>query len=265
MKKFKVSFSFFILVFLCVISKNFLLLLNYFTALSIHELSHLFLANSKGYKLKKIKLDMFGMSIDLDSPIEDKDNFLINIAGPLSNLLMCLLCLSSYWLFPSTYYYLNSFCIANLTLALFNLLPIYPLDGGKIFHKLFDNKNVYRFVNLSIRFILITFTIYFSIINLFNNRTMFILISIFFATSNQKPAPNFVFFKKPRLNTIQKIELIKIESETNLYSLIKLIKSKHYTIFYCNKLNKKYFNQDELIDMSLKYPLSSKIKNCKFE
>ncbi len=264
MKKFKISISFYILVALCLVSKNFILLLNYFTALSIHELSHLLVAYTKGYSLKKIKLDMFGMSVDLDSPIDDKDNFLINLSGPLSNLFICLLCLSLYWLFPFSFYYLNTFCIANLTIAIFNLLPIYPLDGGKIFYRLFDNKKKYKIVNLSIRIIMISISVFFALFNIFNNRILFILTAIFFATANQRPAPSFVFFKNIKSNSIKKIELIKIESDANLYSLIKLIKTKRYTIFYCENLKQKYFNQDDLIDISLKHPLTTKIKNCKF-
>ncbi|MBR1988272.1 MAG: site-2 protease family protein [Clostridia bacterium] len=262
MKKFKISLSFFILVVICICLKNFLVLLNYFIALTIHEFSHLIVSNIKGYKLKKIKLDMFGMSIDLDSPIDERDNFWINIAGPLSNLFVCLICLALYWLFPLSYFYLNTFCIANLTLAIFNLLPIYPLDGGKIFYNLFSNKKHHKFISLSIRIILTFVSLCFAIINPFNNRLLFLLIAFFFATSNKKPIPSFVFLKQTKNLPFQKIELIKIDDNMNLYSLIKLLKSKKYTIFYCESLNQKYFNQDDLLNISLKHPLSTKIKNC---
>ena len=263
MKKFKISISFFVLIIFCLIFKNFLLLLNYLIALTIHEMSHILVAYTKGYKLKKIKLDMFGMSVDLDSPLDDKDNFSVNIAGPISNLLVCLLCLACYSIIPSSFHFLNTFCISNLTLAIFNLIPIYPLDGGKIFYKFIDNKKYYKFLNFSIRLTIISLSLFFAYINLFNSKILFILTAIFFTITNKKPTPSLVFFKNLKTKSIQKIELIKIDSQSNLYDLIKLIKSNKYTIFYSENLQQKYFNQDDLISISLKYPLSTKIKDCR--
>ena len=215
MKKFKFSISFFVLIIFCLIFKNFILLLNYLIALSIHEMSHLLVAYTKGYKLRKIKLDMFGMSVDLDSPLDDKDNFSVNIAGPIANLFVCLLCLACYSIFPTSFHLLNTFCISNLTLAIFNLIPIYPLDGGKIFYKFMNNEKSYKYANISIRITIVALSIFFAYINLFNSRILFILTAIFFTISNKKPAPSFVFFKNLKTKSIQKIELIKIDSQPN--------------------------------------------------
>ena len=153
MKKFKVSLSFILLILLSLFMGQALLIFNYLVALSIHELAHLFVALKNGYSLKFVKLDIFGMSVELNESIDDKDNFRINIAGPVVNLLMCLICMSLYWLIPISFHYLNTFCFANLMLAVFNLLPVYPLDGGKIFRGIIKSDKAYKILGMDINIV----------------------------------------------------------------------------------------------------------------
>ena len=155
MKKFKIGISFYLLILLCVCTKNLMLLFNYFVALILHELAHLWVATTKGYKLKQMHLSMCGLFIKLDEDIEDKDAFLINIAGPSLNLLLSVFCLALFWLVPTSYNYLSTFCISNLALAVFNLIPVYPLDGGKVVKGLFTNKKHFKVFNRSSKWIFI--------------------------------------------------------------------------------------------------------------
>jgi Zn-dependent protease len=63
---------------------------------------------------------------------------LVSFAGPLSNLILALICCILYFLLGSAiagtgwYTMLALFIMVNLSLAVFNLLPIMPLDGSKI-------------------------------------------------------------------------------------------------------------------------------------
>ena len=159
MKKFRIRPSFLLLVLLSIYFNKFSLLINYFLALSLHELAHIFVAINKGYKLKLVKLDMFGMSVELDETIDNKDCFLINIAGPMINLLIAVICVAMYWLVPTSYYVLKDFCLANLILAVFNLLPIYPLDGGKIFRGLIKRDKTYKVLDNVVRITLVMLSI----------------------------------------------------------------------------------------------------------
>ena len=77
MKKVKIGLSFFLLIIICLFCGQAILILNYFLALAFHELAHLWVAANNGYSLKLIKLDMFGISVELNEKIDDKDVFKI--------------------------------------------------------------------------------------------------------------------------------------------------------------------------------------------
>ena len=250
MKKVKITLSFLLLILLCVIFQNFLMLFNYIIALILHELAHLFISLKCGYKLKQFKLSMFGVAVELDEKIDDKNSFAINIAGPVFNLFLCLVCLSSYWLFPATFKVLNNFCIANLTLAVFNLLPIYPLDGGKIFASMFRNNKSYKFFDKIVRYFLSVICLVLFVVSCFYKANWFLcVIAVFFITSKPREENKLTIFKYASNKKIEKVVLLKITGEENLFELLKKINCKNYTIFYLNK-NSHFINEDEIIELS---------------
>lgn len=264
MKKCKIGVSFFLLLILCIIFQQFKLLINYFFALTLHELAHLLVAISRGYKLKLIQIDMFGLSIDLDSDLSDKDSFAVNIAGPMCNLFMCLLCLAMYSLFPISHLILSEFCFTNLALALFNLLPIYPLDGGKIFRSMIKSDKVYIRLDIIVRALFSVIFLGLFVYSCFNTINYFyVLMVIFFITSKRKQTPTFSLFKFNNSHSFEKVNLIKVDACDNLFKVIKQIKSHKYTIFYYP--NKKlYIDEDVALTLALKYPLTTEIKDINF-
>jgi len=105
-----------------------------YIALIVHEASHIFVSLVQGEKLHKLRVFPIGLNAVFCKNIyKDTNNFLINISGPLSNILISLLCflLSTYYLPRSDN--MSFFILTNVFLAVFNMIPIIPLDGGKIF------------------------------------------------------------------------------------------------------------------------------------
>lgn len=103
-----------------------------------HELAHAIAARRFGYRLDKIVLMPYGAVIKGDlSGIPKREELWVILAGPLCNLLTYLGFLALWWLFPETYPYTEA--AANVSFSLFavNLLPAYPLDGGRFFSLLF--------------------------------------------------------------------------------------------------------------------------------
>lgn len=92
----------------------------------IHELGHLIAGICLGLKVKNINIMPFGLSINF----EDYSNkyvikkLIIAIAGPLINLLIVILGMYNNWEEEIIY--------SNILIGMFNIIPIYPLDGGRI-------------------------------------------------------------------------------------------------------------------------------------
>jgi Zn-dependent protease len=99
-----------------------------------HECAHAFAAAKLGYSLNKIVLMPFGAVIDLDlRNITLRDEFTVAICGPLCNLATAFFFAAIWWFAPTMYAFTDSAYYASLAIALVNLLPAYPLDGGRIF------------------------------------------------------------------------------------------------------------------------------------
>ena len=106
----------------------------------LHELGHLFMGLLLGLKPEKIDLIPMGLAVSFKVNISDfnkkkkrgnvevlKEIF-IAIAGPVVNLIILILA----QIFVKDEMLKNLIIYANLLIFMFNLLPIYPLDGGRI-------------------------------------------------------------------------------------------------------------------------------------
>ena len=103
-----------------------------------HELSHALMGRAEGIEIEEIVLHPFGGLARLrNEPESPRAEFRIAIAGPaasflfaaISFVLMLPAMLSGY---PTVAGVLLLLCAGNLLLAVFNLFPGYPLDGGRV-------------------------------------------------------------------------------------------------------------------------------------
>ena len=124
------SFLFFLLI--IVLTGNFNYFIAYFSLLIIHEFGHAITGIILGYKLIKIDFYPLGGVTILDLPINISlsKEILILIMGPILQII-------GYLLLKNTFPYIRLY---HYTLLIFNLLPLYPLDGGKIINILFNYK-----------------------------------------------------------------------------------------------------------------------------
>jgi len=103
-----------------------------FVAVLIHELSHSILSKRSGIEVKGIILFIFGgISMIEELPKEPNKEIAIAAVGPLASLALAALSYGVAYLglIPVFFTVFGNF---NLILALFNLLPAFPLDGGRI-------------------------------------------------------------------------------------------------------------------------------------
>lgn len=122
-----------------------LFILAVFACIILHEIGHALVAQYFHYKTKDITLLPIGGMARMDElPEKPKEELFVSIAGPLVNLLIAALIYPLiHWfsdvpslfttLFVTGENFLYNLFIVNIGLALFNLLPAFPMDGGRIF------------------------------------------------------------------------------------------------------------------------------------
>ena len=106
-----------------------------------HEWAHAIIAEKYGYKMERIRLMPFGAELhgDTDS-FAGKDEIYVAVAGPLMNLFVCFLIVAGWWIFPEIYGATIDIFETNLVMGIFNLLPFFPLDGGRVLLSLLSLK-----------------------------------------------------------------------------------------------------------------------------
>jgi Zn-dependent protease len=104
-----------------------------FASVALHELGHSWVAIRKGCQVREIMLLPIGGVAKMSHiPSRPMDEFLVAAAGPLVSFLLAVL----FWLLAGTGFatiQLINLSAINLMLCLFNLLPSFPMDGGRIF------------------------------------------------------------------------------------------------------------------------------------
>lgn len=125
----------------------------------IHELAHLLAGLLLKFKPESLELIPLGLTVSFKINLDDynikinKGNMLefkkiiVALAGPLANIIIAMI-----FYYFQIFTYLNTLIIyANLLIAFFNLLPIYPLDGGRvlkgILHITFGKWQAKKYIN----------------------------------------------------------------------------------------------------------------------
>lgn len=170
----------------------------------VHELAHLICGVLLGFKADIFRIMPFGFSIEFETNLMDynkkiiKSNILsikkiiIALSGPLINFLIVII---------GIIFKLDSNIIyANLLIFLFNLIPIYPLDGGRILKNilkiLIGNKKSSTYINTVSNIIIIILTMLSSIFILqYKNIAIFAII-IFLWTLILKENKRYNTYKK---------------------------------------------------------------------
>jgi Zn-dependent protease len=108
----------------------------FFGSVLLHELSHSLVARRLGVGVHSITLFIFGGISSLDEePTRAQDELLISGAGPIASFAIGVLAGIVAMLLPAgTFprYFFHWLSVTNFVLALFNLLPGFPLDGGRV-------------------------------------------------------------------------------------------------------------------------------------
>ncbi len=248
----------------------------YFVCLILHEEAHAFVAKKLGYKTEKILISPLGASLYADTDeFTNNDEFKIALVGPLFSLSLSFICVCMWWIYPESYNYTMDFCMANFSIFLLNILPIFPLDGGRVLSsKLSRNlsrKNVAKIVNI-ITIIFSILLIFLSIISLFFkfNYTFgvvgcFLIISLVsggrensykrvlsLSVKQRKLKRGLV---RTQIMVVQSLSLAKIYSmlDQNIYYEIYVVDENFKTLFVVEEV--------DFIELIKIYPPATEIKD----
>lgn len=247
----------------------------YLSVVILHEMAHAVVAKKLGYKLGKIYLQPFGAGLSISQEFaSEKDEIAVAVAGPLLNFILAFLCIALWWIEPVIYNYTQEFVFANFITGLVNLLPCYPMDGGRIFVGIL-NKKLNRKKSLKICFIFnYIFTIFFlifffySIFKDFNITYLLMAIFIFLGTIDGKFSGSYSLAfnglnpKIAKRNNIP-IKTFAVKSEIRLFELAKNLANNKFNIVYVIFENKnvKILTQNSLENLILNSPLTEKLEN----
>jgi Zn-dependent protease/predicted transcriptional regulator len=111
-----------------------------FVSVLIHELAHSLVARARGLTVDSITLFIFGGVSNLTrEPLTPGDEFIIAAVGPVSSLLLAAVFWAVEQPLPATSgaaAVLGYLAFTNLLLGAFNLIPGFPLDGGRVFRSI---------------------------------------------------------------------------------------------------------------------------------
>ena len=274
--KIKVGASFFALAFLMLVTKNGVYFLYYMVAVILHEFAHAKVALKLGYQTKDISLSAFGAVLYGDfSHMSFADEAKIALAGPMLNLFLAVCTLATWWAFPSLYFFTQPFYIANVCIFAVNLLPCYPLDGGRVLfavmgQKLGENKAKKLFVAVGISlsvlcFGLFLFLLFCGVVNLTFGLFGLFLFANATGFKKQKVYQRIVGLQitKQKLQRGAEIKTVALHCDNNVSCLAKYCCGNFlYNVQVVGDDNKviAMFAFDEMQDILLNYPPNTKLK-----
>lgn len=110
-----------------------------FVTVLVHELAHAYVAKRRGLDVPSITLFIFGGVSELtQQPRSAGEEFQIAAAGPITSLIIAGICAVGWIVLPgekvqATLLYLSG---VNALLGVFNIIPGFPLDGGRVFRSI---------------------------------------------------------------------------------------------------------------------------------
>ncbi|MFS0861715.1 M50 family metallopeptidase [Fredinandcohnia sp. 179-A 10B2 NHS] len=250
-----------LIVGIAVITANFRELLMLFFIILVHEMGHAACAHFFSWRIKKIQLLPFGGVAEMDEhgnrPL--KEELFVVLAGPAQHI----------WLVAGGYILtkvsimsqdtFELFLYHNVVILLFNLLPVWPLDGGKLLYLFFSSKH--SFFEAHKRMLILSS---FSIITMIalvllyypNNLNLWIVISfLIFSIIMEWRKRHFVFMRflleryYGKQDTFINLKPIIVDETEKVYNVLSMFQRgyKHPIVIRKNGENQHPLDENELL------------------
>lgn len=196
--------------------------------ITFHELGHYITGKLLNLKVSRVDIYLFGgvTIFEEDLNLDIKKEIITLIMGPIFQILLFILI---YFLYNNGYVNTTTYekvYIINKYLLTFNLLPILPLDGGKLLNNILDIILPY---DLSHKITIIISIITLPIIFTFDNKLISILITLFLIIKIIEE----IEYHKYRLNKLileRKLKNIKFKKTIEVTNIKKIKRNKNIII-----------------------------------
>lgn len=155
-----------------------------FVSVAIHELGHAWAAIRYDITVKSITLWLLGGLAHLgEMPKQWDREFWIAIAGPITSLLVGVVCIGALSVIPASatvvVFAVGFLAVMNIVMAVFNMLPAFPLDGGRVLRALLARNRSYVSATRTAARAGIVFAIVFIVLGVIAFSPILILIAVF--------------------------------------------------------------------------------------
>ncbi len=226
---------------------------------------HALVAKKLGYELAKIQLSASGAVLDGESDeFAFKDEILIAISAPLFNLCVAILLVAFWWIFPESYNFLQDEVVINLAIFAFNILPFFPLDGGRVLlgvlSKRTERKNAVRickaitFVFSCLLFVVFVISLFSVPVFSLGVASVNLFLSAMLENKNAVYRRLFLTERKIKKSKNGGIEsqVVFVHQSVSALKLARLVDARHFTTFLIvdDEFNvKKKIKENELPEL----------------
>jgi len=181
LNKIEFHYTYIIMAFGLVITGHFVNLIIFTSLIIIHEMGHIIISKILSYKIDKVIIYPYGGFVKLNTRINTKieNDLLVAISGIIMQSIYFGIIFFLYRNGIVREYIYSLFLLYHKSMLIFNLLPIYPLDGAKIVNLILSKYfsfNIANYISIVISLITVIFFLYSDIYE--NNYSIILVIGV---------------------------------------------------------------------------------------
>ncbi len=216
---------------------GFLIGIGLFVSVALHEIGHTWVALRRGLKIRSITLMILGGIADMEEMSKDpSDELVIAIMGPIVSLVLGILFLGLRFIVVNAPADLHIFLLylgqINIVLAVFNLLPAFPSDGGRVLRAIMAKRRSYLAATKTATSIGQTFAILFAIFGVLTGNILLVLIAFFiYIAAGQEYSTNLVnaTLEGFRVRDLMTNDVVTVPAHYTVAQLLALMYDEKHT------------------------------------